>query len=327
MIRKIILIAILLFLVFIMNFDPTTSDDGRFCKEINYFSGIRFGLLNHLNIYSGEPDVIAAESCNLAFYSGLAKSFELTSSYESLNSSCLLINKSFAPRLWDQCYFKVGDGLAYSKIADNPGNESVIREVDSGLEFCNGTANRLSCIAGVFTGLNKAYTNDLKADNKHEPFWVCNAIKQNEHKLQCMRNMASYLYNFAGGDLDLAIKVIADNSDSDLEKYEATHTLFSSLAFINEIKEVDIPKVCMVYEDREVRFACISGYANGITETVESGTETQRVKTFCTNPAFKKQEQAECLRRAFSEIPVVDKKMNCRENASEEFVYICGKVD
>ncbi len=325
--RKLLTATVLLMLSFIF-IDFSVDSHSQYCTYLNKYSGFRFYVLDTLGIKSNFPGSTKAESCKLAFYRGVYEGNKIIPGYERLDTVCKKINANSGYRLWDVCYFNLGISVLYYRNNENVNNQNLVLDTESGIRFCGGTSNKLSCIAGVFTGINWFLTDNPKYKPIQEnPVWICQSLKYPDYKLQCMRNLISYLYSYSGGNLEKSLLIIEQNSSNIFEKYEASHTLFSSLAFTDDFTEEAVKKICVDYKERWLKMACVSGYANGITETAVIGTEAKRILNYCGSNIFSFEDKAECYRRAFSEIPGFDKKANCLVNVPENFKHVCRLVE
>lgn len=334
-IKKTGLISISLLFVsaIIISFFLSKTTKSKFgCEYKNRLNGyifyIAFPFKQDLKIPSEDLD----QKCLYEFYEGLHEISSLTRhSDQNLDNICAYINTKLPIRTWDQCNFRIGIAMTYTKRAQIYGADQLERTVDSKLKFCDGLITRsFDCIIGVYTGVNVAYQNHYKDSvfpiKDNDPFWICKIGRGWQYKLQCMRNIVSFIYDFTDYDINRGIELVSNNLDDPAERFELLVTYFSSLAFRREIPQTKIQEMCTTFTNKEVRQACVEGYANGLVEVSDSGHETEVVLEYCLTPLYSHFESGRCLSRGFSDLPISNIKEHCLSEFPIEYKVFCNKV-
>lgn len=315
--KKLIYIAFsAIFIVSLIFFVVENVYSGKFgCEYKNKINGYLYYLL-----YSEKSDSLfhkvglkrpgdIGEKCINQFYEGLNQAVVLNgNNYDRLNKICSQISLSFPVKTWDLCYFKIGIATTYTKRTQIKDIEKLQDLVDSKIEYCEGMGPKsLDCIIGVYTGVGVSYqnySNDSVFPVKDgDIFWICNSGRKTKYKLQCYRNMVSFLWEYSKGDTNHAVEIIHKDLTDPVERFEIDLTFYSSLAYVTEFKPKDIQSLCAKIKDSRVRLACIEGYATGLDEVLPQGTEGKGIVNFCVSPLFSYQETGECLKRGFFELP------------------------
>lgn len=306
------------------------TSDAKYCRPLNRILGVRFFLKSTAN-EEVNVNLESSTDCEYEFFSGIYNIFVLTgSNQKKLSITCEKINKQLENKKWDQCYFLIGTANLYtarSKISDS---NKLVDYLDSQIKFCEGSTNPLSCIAGVYTGVHLAFRNstgDSRFPVKNNPFWVCGAGGSGQYFLQCKRNIVAYVYDFTSGDIDKAVKYIEESANSYQEKIEVIHTFFSSLAFREEFGIERAQSLCTSFLSKDIQLACVTGYANGLTEVSKLDEIVGKVTSYCLAPIFSYQQRGECLVRSFSDIPNENKINNCLNNSPVGYKNFCNKVE
>lgn len=329
-ILKIFLIFLFLIgTIFVLPLKP--SDDPGKCKPINRIVGMRYYFFFPA-FKDDYPYEFSSDSCYYEFYRGiLDASSVMGTNYGRLESLCTYINSKMPVKRWNQCYFRLGIASTYTRRSEITDPGHLLSLNDAKIKFCKGFSGvNFDCVIGVYTGINLAYQN-LAHDStfpipNNDPFWICKDSSYAEYKLQCTRNIVSYIYSFTNHDHTKAVEILDDVFEFPLERYELKLTYFSSLAFVDEISYDEARQLCVSYKDNETRYSCIEGYATGIVEVKASGTEAAEVVKFCDNPAFTYRESGECIRRGFTEFPVEDLVGNCLKSVPPAYKSICSQV-
>lgn len=334
-IKKAWLIAIsfLILGVGIFSFFLSKTTKSKFdCEYKNRFKGYVFYLAFPFNKNLKIPNEELPPQCLYEFYEGLYEISSLTNhSDQNLDNVCAYINTKLPKRTWDQCNFRIGIAMTYTKRAQIYGADQLERMVDSKLKFCDGLITRsFDCIIGVYTGVNVAYQNHEK-DSRFpivdgDPFWICKIGRGWQHKLQCMRNIVSFIYDFTDYDINRGVELVSSNLSDPAERFELLVTYFSSLAFRREIPQSKIQEMCTTFTNKEVRQACVEGYANGLVEASSPGHETEVVLEYCLTPLYSYNESGRCLSRGFSDLPISNIKEHCLSKVPIGYKVFCNKV-
>ncbi len=236
-----------------------------------------------------------------------------------IDQICDYINSESPFKSWNRCNFNLGISIVYDKRSRINSPEGLQRFIDSKIRFCESLPkDGVDCITGVYTGVNIAYQDETGTSKypikDNDPFWLCKVGKGNEYQVNCLRNMVSYLYVFTKGDLNKGVEIIQNFPVNEEMHFEIKLTFFSSLAFIYSLSNNDIYKICTNIKDKNVRYACIEGYATGLDEVLPSGGEAKGLIEYCLNSPYTFDEKGQCVRRGFFELPI-STDFKIKENA------------
>lgn len=280
------------------------------------------------------PPETVPGTCIYEFYEGVYEaSGILGDRYSNLDKVCAFVSSYMPAKSWNQCYFRIGTALTFTKRNNLSDPDKLQKFTDSKIKFCEGLKNNsVDCIAGVYTGIDLAFINDDRTSvfpiKNNDPFWICKVGAGNTYKLNCYRNTVSFLYNFTNGDMDKAVSILDNDLPSPFERFEIKLTFFSSLAYLPGYKYSDVHKLCLSFKNRETRYSCIEGYATGLDEVLANGLEGPGVVDFCLNSPLSYDEKGECLRRGFFELPTTwdlnVKKQTCEDSVPSVFKSFCN---
>lgn len=304
--KNFLLLAILILLIFLLQLQKVASNQSD-CVGRNKIYGYKFYLGFPFKTDMAIPTDNAGAACRYAFFEGIYEASRIVSNkFLNLNKICDQINKNFPVKSWDQCFFKIGTAITYTQKNRISDKEQFISFVDDSLFFCERFGKfTIDCVAGVYTGIDLAYQDETSVYPiiKDNPFWLCEMGLGQKYKMQCYRNIVSYVYEATKTDYNKAVGLIKNNISDGFEEYEVLVTYFSSLAYVPTITYSDVQKLCVSFDDEVVRYSCIVGFPTGIDEVAENGDEGIQVVKFCTSKWFSFTETGECLRRGFFELP------------------------
>ena len=335
--RLAFLLAIFIVAVFIFLIVLHLADKSNSCVTRNRFYGFKFYFMFPFKENMQVPAENDGADCKYAFYEGIYKSSNIVSnSSVNLAKVCNYINKSFPPKSWDQCFFRVGTASTYFLDDKVVYDTKLSKEVDEKLENCKKYSGKtLDCVIGVYTGVNLLYQSTYQ-DGKlvtrgDDPFWLCKIGRGQEFKLACYRNMVSFLYHYTGGDMQKAVALIESSLVDDFERFEILLTYFSSFAYIPSFSYQDIQKLCTSFKEGLIRYSCMVGYATGIDEVAKTNEEGAEVAKYCLSPLFSFKEKGECIKRGFYELPTTNdleiKKAECLKTIPSIYKKYCNVGD
>lgn len=326
----VITIGVVFLLKNIFPFVPETANNcGSAYRMEGYKSYFSFLFKKEMKF----PAESVPDKCFYEFYEGVYEASAVSPKrYADLENICAYISKAMPVKSWNQCFFKFGIALTYTKRTQIRNPDKLQKFVDSKIKFCEGIKNNsIDCIVGVYTGIDISFINDdgdsVFPIKNNDPFWLCKVGMGLSYKLNCYRNTVSYIYKFTNGDMNKAVEILNNNLPDAFERFEIKLTYFSSLAYMSSYKYPDIHKLCLSFADKETRYSCIEGYATGLDEVLTNGQEGPGVIEYCLNSPFSFDEKGECLRRGFFELPTTTdldvKKAACESSVPAIFKTYC----